>query len=319
MANRVLPPSLVREGDMMLSAVASDFKALPDVDVRALRDYRLRNEAVSADDIVIWPGRYGAVERIEALIGQFDALLIIAPETDDVLSSLCERFSDQDLVLLNSKVDSIKLTGNKYDTYRYLQAYDIPQIPTYGQDELKDIDFRQFVIKPVDGVGCEHLFLLLDRNDLERTLAEHAGEQFIIQPFIKGKHVSLSLLCWDGQCLQLSGNEQYLVEGNSSLVLKKCSVNAFDSGKFKSFSKKLIQALPGLRGYIGVDILITEEGTLLVEINPRLTTSYIGLRSALGINPAKLIMDCFIQQRLPRLEATQDNAVTVMLEADRAA
>jgi len=40
-------------------------------------------------------------------------------------------------------------------------------------------------------------------------------------------------------------------------------------------------ALPGLRGYIGVDLVLTESDAVVIEVNPRLTTSYLGLRSAL--------------------------------------
>jgi predicted ATP-grasp superfamily ATP-dependent carboligase len=42
--------------------------------------------------------------------------------------------------------------------------------------------------------------------------------------------------------------------------------------------------VPGLSGYIGMDILIADEGCYRIEINPRLTTSYIGLRQVVNIN-----------------------------------
>ncbi len=318
MVNHALPSSLVREGDMMLNAVASDFKAIPDVEVRVLRDYRLRKGSPGPAETVVWPGS-SSIEKIEESSGWFEALLIIAPETDGVLSSLCKRFSGRGFMLLNSDIESIALTSNKYDTYKYLQAHGIPQIPTYTVDELQEVHSRRWVIKPVDGVGCEGLLLLPDRSSLERVLAKYREGRFIIQPFVEGTHASLSLVCRDGQCLQLSVNEQHLLERNGNLVLKGCSVNVFDSDRFRSFSEKLVRVLPGLRGYIGVDILVTRKETLLVEVNPRLTTSYIGLKSALGINPAKLMMECFTRQQLPRLEAVKDDAVTVTLEADRAA
>jgi hypothetical protein len=40
------------------------------------------------------------------------------------------------------------------------------------------------------------------------------------------------------------------------------------------------RTIPGLRGFVGVDLLLDEEtGTVtVVEINPRLTTSYLGYR-----------------------------------------
>ena len=278
----------------------------------------MSNKKISANDLTIRP-KQNYIEKLEKLTGQLDALLIIAPETNHILATLCERFSNQAFTLLNSNVESIQLTSNKYDTFKYLQAYDVPQISTYLPNEIEEIHADQFVVKPIDGVGCENLSLLHSRIELEHVLAQHASEPFIIQPFIQGIHASLSLLCWDGECLLLSCNEQCLAEQNDGFVLNKCKVNVFDNKKFRSFSKKIIQVLPGLRGYIGVDVLITENETLLVEINPRLTTSYVGLRNALGINPAKLILDCFTYKQVPSIKSTVNNEITIDLEAGRAA
>jgi predicted ATP-grasp superfamily ATP-dependent carboligase len=44
------------------------------------------------------------------------------------------------------------------------------------------------------------------------------------------------------------------------------------------------QALRGLRGYVGVDMVLTESEAFVIEVNPRLTTAYVGVRAALGGN-----------------------------------
>jgi len=52
--------------------------------------------------------------------------------------------------------------------------------------------------------------------------------------------------------------------------------------------------LPGLQGYYGVDVLLDEQDLdkiTLVEINPRLTTSYVELRHAISCNPAEIILN----------------------------
>ena len=51
----------------------------------------------------------------------------------------------------------------------------------------------------------------------------------------------------------------------------------------------MVTACPGLDGFIGIDVILTEEGPVVVEINPRVTTAYAGLRQALGLNPATLL------------------------------
>ena len=56
------------------------------------------------------------------------------------------------------------------------------------------------------------------------------------------------------------------------------------AGKAVETALRTCQALPGLRGYIGVDLVLTESEPVVIEVNPRLTTAYLGVRSALGGN-----------------------------------
>jgi predicted ATP-grasp superfamily ATP-dependent carboligase len=46
----------------------------------------------------------------------------------------------------------------------------------------------------------------------------------------------------------------------------------------------------GLRGYVGVDVVLGEREAALIELNPRLTTSYLGLRAAFDQNLAGLAL-----------------------------
>jgi predicted ATP-grasp superfamily ATP-dependent carboligase len=39
-----------------------------------------------------------------------------------------------------------------------------------------------------------------------------------------------------------------------------------------------------------VDLIETAGGPVVVEVNPRLTTSYAGLRRAIGLNAAELVL-----------------------------
>jgi len=49
--------------------------------------------------------------------------------------------------------------------------------------------------------------------------------------------------------------------------------------------------MPGLWGLCGVDFVETGAGPVVIEVNPRLTTSYAGLHRAIGINPAHLVLE----------------------------
>ena len=55
-------------------------------------------------------------------------------------------------------------------------------------------------------------------------------------------------------------------------------------------AQRIAEALPGLWGYVGVDLVLSAAGPMVLEVNPRLTTSYAGLREAIGANPAAFVL-----------------------------
>jgi predicted ATP-grasp superfamily ATP-dependent carboligase len=59
-------------------------------------------------------------------------------------------------------------------------------------------------------------------------------------------------------------------------------------------TRQAIETMPGLLGYVGIDIVLgaAEDGSQdwLIELNPRLTTSYIGLRALAQTNLAQLVL-----------------------------
>jgi predicted ATP-grasp superfamily ATP-dependent carboligase len=50
------------------------------------------------------------------------------------------------------------------------------------------------------------------------------------------------------------------------------------------------EAVPGLRGFVGVDLVLTESEAVVIEVNPRLTTAYLGVRGAIEGNVAALTL-----------------------------
>ena len=51
------------------------------------------------------------------------------------------------------------------------------------------------------------------------------------------------------------------------------------------------RALPGLRGFVGIDLVWhAERGPVVIEVNPRVTSAYVGLSAALGRNLAEEIL-----------------------------
>ena len=65
---------------------------------------------------------------------------------------------------------------------------------------------------------------------------------------------------------------------------------------FTILANKVAKLFPDASGYVGIDVMVNQSGKgqpeiMVLEVNPRLTTTYVALREATGLNPAKLIID----------------------------
>jgi predicted ATP-grasp superfamily ATP-dependent carboligase len=79
---------------------------------------------------------------------------------------------------------------------------------------------------------------------------------------------------------------------------------------YQNLIDQIAKALPELWGYIGIDLIETaEQGPLLLEINPRLTTSFVGIYPATGINVAEQVIQLLTND--PQIKPTQQQIVTV--------
>jgi hypothetical protein len=66
-----------------------------------------------------------------------------------------------------------------------------------------------------------------------------------------------------------------------------------------ALAQSALALLPGLQGYVGVDLVLSGSDAWLIEINPRLTTSYIGLRQLIQLNLAQAIWNACRNGVLP--------------------
>jgi biotin carboxylase len=64
-------------------------------------------------------------------------------------------------------------------------------------------------------------------------------------------------------------------------------------------AEAVVGCFSGLRGYVGVDVILTAVGPVVVDVNPRLTTSFIGISRVAGFNVVDAIVDAALKDRLP--------------------
>lgn len=291
----------------MLRAVLDDFRAWGGVRTTTTRDYRLTNASLSADKVVeLSPQDHDEV--LEKLAGQCTAALIIAPESDGILASLSALMVRNGARLLGSGPGSVATAADKWACHRLFTQAGLPTPDTCyadGDGACKAAEKIGFplVIKPVDGVSCEGISLIPDVPSLHSVLekSRYVDRRFLLQRYIEGEHASACLLVAGNDNLCLSINRQF-IEIDRPFSYQGSEV-PFTGDKHQAaitLAQRAAALVPGLKGYIGVDLLIANEGCYVIEINPRLTTSYIGLRSVVNLNLAQAIWEASIQNILPR-------------------
>jgi probable H4MPT-linked C1 transfer pathway protein len=305
-----LPDSLAGEGRLMLNALLDNLARLPELDITVMMDGRLC-ESISKVGIniaVIRP-EHDISDEFARLVNQSDLVWPIAPEFDGILQALCQTVESLGKILLTSTAAAVSIAGNKFKTYVLLNRHQITAVPTWMfKDEYSP---GEWMVKPVDGVGCADSYVVTNREEFERMIG-HKGS-YIIQPHLQGAKTSLSCLFKQGRGWLICANLQYFELADRQYQLASIVVNNHSGlGFYQSVIDKIACAMPGLWGYVGIDLIETATQTWVLEINPRLTTSFAGIYEALGINVVEAVLQLLHGE--PMLKPTCNKAITVQVK-----
>jgi predicted ATP-grasp superfamily ATP-dependent carboligase len=293
-ANTDLPTAIAREGWQMLTAVLNDLNANGKHELTVLLDQRcLNTDLPQGINIITVTPMDDVLAIFSNAIQNCDAVLPIAPETEDILFTLCSTVEASGKCLLSSASSAVAKTADKLKTFTILSANHIATLPSHRLDKYPHFHSQGTVIKERDGAGCENCFVCINEDDFEKLLVSlHHPQQYVIQPFVAGIALSLSVLFREGVGQLICINHQIIkTHENQRLKLVGCEVNCnIDKTPFQTVVDQIAKAFPDLWGYAGVDIIKHEDQLLVVEINPRLTSSYKGIGAALGINVAELVL-----------------------------
>lgn len=312
-----LPPGLAAEGDLMLRALVNDLAALPGLSVVTTRDARLPvgDLPCAIETLAAERDSWSSWRRLTEAC---DALWPIAPESGGLLERLSRMAQVSGRRLLGSTADTVRLTASKRATAARLGSQGVVVVPC-GSAEAPPASRTGWVVKPDDGAGCEATFLLQTPAALRRWRDSTADTaRFVVQPFVPGPAVSLSLLCRNGFARLLSCNRQVVTceAGRFRFHGVEVGGHAARRDAYEAIAGTIAGAIPGLWGYVGVDLIETDAGPLLLEVNPRLTTSYAGLARLLGCNPAALVLE-LLQETMPSVPAA-GRSVAIMPAAAHA-
>lgn len=262
-----------------------------------------------------------------------EAVLIIAPESAGTLLRRLQVVQSDiwaGTVSLNLPWQLAATFSDKLETARWLQRHQLPTPETFalsGQSASRllsaweaeaalqksesgnDREECMAVIKPRDGVGCENVRLIPMSVQTFRTakcVSQESQEDnaWICQPYIRGNACSIGLIGGGSvrTTLILPAGNQKIERSGSVLSYRGGTVPCDEehTGVIAPLASALSTAIGPFSGWVGADMCVYRDSqrelqATIIEVNPRLCTSYVGYRRSAMQNLAAWLL----QQECP--------------------
>ncbi len=316
-----IPPSLYSEGYAMLRTIIADFRKLG-FHITTLLDYRINflSQYLEADKIKLVRKNDDYIKHYIECLNECIYCFIIAPEFSNHLYNLTKIAKDNKKLILSIDLDGIVLGAHKLKTYEFFLENKVNTPKTYRiplKKKYFDLEFvlQKFdalgcpvIIKPEDGVGSESIFYFETKAQIIHFFEDSnekldISRNFILQEYIDGEDLSVSII--NGVSSKESeAMNQIILSINAQIIKFKDPINdslylggftpVVDYEILKDSLEKILKSmdLSSFRGYFGIDFIKKADNSLyFIEINPRLTTSYIGIRNILGYNPLEVLFN----------------------------
>lgn len=274
-----------------------------------LGDYDNVNVIFIEENIVDW-----LKENAE----NFDNAIFISAENDNNLYNITKILEENNVNLYTSSSQACLISSDKFQTYESLPN-SIPQPRSFrfkidpkgywkraienlhekwqAEDPLTPL---KLIIKPLIGVDCEDIVILESIDDLSYDLENifPPGSRIVVQEYIEGKDVSVSLISDGKNAIPISLNEQFveLKDDKGNYLGGKLPYESKYKQEAFDIAKNAVESIEGLKGFVGVDLIINADekdvySVYLLEINSRFTTPYVGLNRITNFNIGKTIID----------------------------
>ena len=274
----------------MLRALAGDLSRVDGVEVVIARDPALALGDLAGDVRTVDPANLWAAWG--ELIADCDAVWPIAPETGAILEEVTALAQRHGRSVLNSRRDALAIARSKHATAAHLARAGVAVVATARAGHPPPASDHGWVVKPDDGAGAVDTLFLSDRAAVAGWLTNQPPANFVVQEFVPGPALSVSAVMQDGACWLLSCNVQHVGCDRGVFAYRGSTVGGAEARRpaLEPLAARIAAALPGLWGHVGIDVVDGPTGPVGIDINPRLTTSYVGLAESIALNPAALVL-----------------------------
>lgn len=276
----------------MLRALLRDGLRAADLELTLLLDPAVVSlfppEVLDAGVSVVHVPAGGECDALAEAAAGADWTLVVAPETDRILETRVALVRRAGGKVASPDDAFITLAADKQRTVLSLAAAGVG-VPAGcllpGDARLADAFRRPAVAKALAGCGGDGLTVVPSGGDLPPAPIPRR-----VEAFVPGIPVGVSCLCGPKETVVLPPVRQRFSPGpNPRYLGGDLHLEAGMAGRATALAGRSIRGLaaPGRRplGWVGVDMILgsRDDGAddRVLEINPRLTTSFVGL-SALG-------------------------------------
>lgn len=224
---------------------------------------------------------------------------VVAPESGGLLAALQAVVPPAGW--LGCDAACIRTASSKSDTLALLAQRGIATPLAFAGQATR------WVVKPDDGAGAADTWVFDDHASARAALAARASNAApaTLEPYVPGDALSITLLAGAGWVRALAFNRQEVeVAADGGLACHGVQANALDPARDPRCTRlhllalDVARALPGLFGLVGIDLVWhAEAGPVVIEVNPRLTSAYVGLSAALGRNLAAELLQAHAAAR----------------------
>lgn len=297
------PESLLREAKAMVSALAADFAAVAGCEAVILEDARWpMGSRPDVQRIVSDPpdgnGNLPSALRVAL---HCDAAIVIAPAFCRLLSELVAALEERSIRLLSPPGYFVSIASHKVDTYELLKQYvrmpPTRQVRCSYDGLLPDDVTYPLMVKPIDGCGSDGVQLLQSADDpIDWSFMSDYLDDVLVQDHVPGQAASIAVLCGPKGLYPLRACTQRLSDDRRFRYLGgECPLPSGLAQRAENLARRALYGLRTDCGYVGIDLVLgdAEDGSqdYVIEINPRLTTSYVGLRALSNTNLAQAMLD----------------------------
>ena len=306
---------IISEAEALIFALIDDLKDFK-IDLvinksyeNVVKDYENVNPILIEGGIIDW---------LEGNAANFTRAIFIAAENNNNLYNITRILEENDVRTYTSSSEACLKTSDKYETYEALPI-EIPQPRSFrfkidpkgywkraienlhekwqAEDPLTPL---KLIIKPLVGVDCENIVVIENIEDLTLDLDKIfvPGSRVLVQEYVEGKDVSVSLISDGKRAIPISFNQQFIELKDDSGTYLGGKLPFDDKYKDEAIeiATKAVESMDGLKGFVGVDLIINSDekdiySVYLLEINSRFTTPYVGLKQVADTSIGKTIVD----------------------------